>query len=72
MVALPPPSPANAWPETREPFDARAQRGELYLDALTWFGLLSVTAMLVCYALERRSQGYILGFAIACALGSVY
>lgn len=28
--------------------------------------------MLVCYALESKSHWYILGFAIACALGSVY
>ena len=36
------------------------------------FGLFSVTAMLVCYALEDRSAWYVLGFAAACALGSVY
>ena len=28
--------------------------------------------MLVCYAFERRSPWFILGFAGACALGSVY
>ena len=37
------------------------------LDALTLFGLFAVTAMLACYALEDRSQWYILGFAGACA-----
>jgi hypothetical protein len=42
------------------------------MSALTAFGLFSVTAMLVCYALEKRSPWYILGFAAACALGSVY
>ena len=42
------------------------------MDALTWFGLFSVTAMLVCYAFERRSPWFVLGFAVACALGSVY
>jgi len=31
-----------------------------------------VTAMVVCYSLERRSHWFILGFAISCALGSVY
>jgi hypothetical protein len=36
------------------------------------FGLFAVTAMLVCYALERKSPWFILGFAAACALGSVY
>lgn len=42
------------------------------MDSLTLFGLFSVTAMLVCYALEDRSHWYVLGFAGACALGSVY
>jgi hypothetical protein len=42
---------------------------------MTWlsaFGLFSVTAMMVCYALEPRSSWFILGFAMACVLGSVY
>jgi hypothetical protein len=39
---------------------------------LTIFGLFAVTAMLVCYALEARSPWFILAFAGACALGSVY
>jgi hypothetical protein len=42
------------------------------LDLLTLFGLFAVTAMLLCYALEDRSHWFILGFAGACALGSVY
>lgn len=42
------------------------------MDALTIFGLFAVTAMLVTYACEERSPSFILGFAIACALGSVY
>ena len=42
------------------------------MDLLSGFGLFAVTAMLVCYALEDRSPWYILGFAAACALGSVY
>ena len=42
------------------------------MDALTAFGLFAVTAMLVCYALEERHRGYLLGFAVSCALGSVY
>jgi len=42
------------------------------MDALTWFGLFAVTAMLVCYALEARSHWWILGFAFACLLGSAY
>jgi hypothetical protein len=42
------------------------------MDALTTFGLVAVTAMLICYALESRSRWWILGFAGACALGSIY
>ncbi len=42
------------------------------MDALTAFGLLAVTAMLVCYALEERSRWWTLGFAGACVLGSIY
>ena len=42
------------------------------MDPLTLFGLVAVTAMLVFYALERRSPWFILAFAGACALGSVY
>ena len=40
------------------------------MDRLTWFGLFAVTAMLVCYALEKRSRWFVLGFAASCALGS--
>jgi len=39
---------------------------------LTLLGLFAVTAMLVCYAFERRSRWFILGFALSCALASVY
>jgi hypothetical protein len=42
------------------------------MDALSLFGLFAVTAMLVTYALEERSHWFILGFAAACALGSIY
>ncbi len=42
------------------------------MDRLTLFGLASVTGTLVCYALEKRSHWYILGFALGCALSSVY
>jgi len=42
------------------------------IDALTAFGLFAVTAMLVTYALEDRSLWFILAFAAACGLGSVY
>ncbi|PYX40487.1 MAG: hypothetical protein DMG81_06070 [Acidobacteria bacterium] len=42
------------------------------MSKLSLFGLIAVTAMLVAYALEKRSLWYILAFAVACALGSAY
>jgi hypothetical protein len=42
------------------------------MDAFTAFGLFAVTAMLVCYACEDRGAWFILAFAMACALGSIY
>jgi hypothetical protein len=42
------------------------------MDGLTLFGLLAVTLMLVCYALERRSHWFILAFSGSCVLASVY
>jgi hypothetical protein len=42
------------------------------MEGLTVFGLFAVTAMLVCYAAEDRSRYFILAFAVACALGSIY
>jgi hypothetical protein len=42
------------------------------MDQLTLFGLLAVTAMLIFYALEDRSPRFILAFAGACALASIY
>jgi hypothetical protein len=42
------------------------------LDTLTLFGLFAVTAMLVFYALESRSNWFILAFAVSCLLGSAY
>lgn len=42
------------------------------MDGLTLFGLIAVTAMLVFYALEDRSAWFILAFAGACLLASLY
>jgi hypothetical protein len=42
------------------------------MDALTLFGLLAVTAMVIFYAIEDQSPFYILAFATSCALASVY
>jgi hypothetical protein len=42
------------------------------MDILTLFGLFAVAAMLLFYALEDRSRWFILAFAVACALASIY
>jgi hypothetical protein len=42
------------------------------MSALSLFGLTAVAAMLVFYALEDRSPWFILAFAAACAMGSIY
>lgn len=42
------------------------------MDGLTLFGLFAVTAMLVCYWLEKRSAWFVLAFASACLLASIY
>jgi hypothetical protein len=42
------------------------------MDGLTLFGLVSVILMLVFYTLEHRHRGFILAFAGACVLGSIY
>jgi hypothetical protein len=42
------------------------------MDALTLYGLVAVSLMLLFYALEDRSRAFILAFAAACAMASVY
>jgi hypothetical protein len=42
------------------------------MTSLTLLGLFAVTAMVVCYALEDRSPWFVLAFALACVLASVY
>ncbi len=42
------------------------------MTALTLFGMLAVTAMLVFYALEERGATFILWFAAACVASSMY
>jgi hypothetical protein len=44
----------------------------LSVDRLTLFGLIAVTAMLVFYAMEKRSRWFILAFACSCVLASAY
>ena len=41
-------------------------------DLLTIYGLISVSLMLVFYALEKRSKWYVLAFAISCVMASIY
>jgi hypothetical protein len=42
------------------------------MDRLTIVGLFAVTAMLVSYALEKRSAWFTLAFAGSCAMASAY
>lgn len=42
------------------------------MDALSVFGLIAVAVMVASYAVEDRSPWFILVFAIACGLGSIY
>jgi hypothetical protein len=42
------------------------------MSGLSLFGLAAVTAMLIFYALEDRSPWFVLAFAAACAVGSIY
>jgi hypothetical protein len=44
----------------------------MQLDGLTLFGLLSLSAMLVFYALEHCSHWFVLAFAIGCIAASIY
>lgn len=40
--------------------------------AIQWFGVLSVTLMVTCYALEQRGPIYVGIFALACLLSAIY
>ena len=40
--------------------------------AITIYGVLAVTFMMVMYALERRGRVFIALFALGCVLSSVY
>ena len=42
------------------------------MNGLTIFGACAVTAMLLSYALERRSSWWVLVFTLACLASSVY
>jgi hypothetical protein len=40
--------------------------------ALTLYGVVALTFMMTMYALERRGNGFVLAFAVGCALSSAY
>jgi hypothetical protein len=42
------------------------------LDSVTILGVIAVTSMMICYALESRSSWYIIGFAVSCVAASAY
>jgi hypothetical protein len=42
------------------------------VDSLTIFGVASLTFMVLMYALESRGRRFVAGFALGCALASVY
>jgi hypothetical protein len=42
------------------------------MNRLAMFGLFAVMAMLVFYALEKRSRWFVLAFGLSCILGSAY
>jgi len=39
---------------------------------ITIFGVISLVFMMVMYALEPQGRGFVLGFAVGCALSSTY
>lgn len=42
------------------------------MDPLTIYGLVSVSLMMLFYALEGRSHLFVLAFAASCVLASIY
>jgi hypothetical protein len=42
------------------------------MNGLTIYGLISVSLMLLFYALEGRSAWFVLAFAVSCVMASVY
>ena len=42
------------------------------MDVVTLYGVAALTFMMLMYALERRGPGFILAFAVGCALSSAY
>ena len=42
------------------------------MNAVTLFGVVAVSFMMIMYALEARGRGFILAFALGCLLSSAY
>jgi hypothetical protein len=42
------------------------------MNAVTLFGVVAVSFMMLMYALEARGRGFILAFALGCLLSSAY
>jgi len=42
------------------------------MDTLTLFGVVALSIMLLCYALERRSPWFTFGMGLACVAASAY
>jgi hypothetical protein len=40
--------------------------------AVTIYGVAALTFMMTMYALESRGRGFVLAFAVGCALSSIY
>ena len=42
------------------------------MSAVTLYGVVALTFMMLMYALEQRGPGFIAAFAVGCALSSAY
>jgi hypothetical protein len=42
------------------------------VNPITLYGVVALTFMMLMYALEKRGPGFILAFALGCALSSTY
>jgi hypothetical protein len=42
------------------------------MNAVTIYGVVVLTFMVVMYALEARGRGFVLAFCLGCALSSIY
>ena len=60
------------WPAHRRGTRPARPRGHAYVTALSTFGVISVCAGLLFYALEERHPAFVLAFALACISASVY